>query len=127
MTGLSRDQFLDGVQLAHLVAESDPGAGGIYPSLAWDSLFENRGSLRNMSILDRVMDEAAALSGQISSTDKVKLDEYLNSVREVEKRVDGMRKSKDKAEDLAKQKNRPCSRWIGRPTGYRKTCVSTRG
>ena len=44
---------------------------------------------------------------QISSTDKVKLDEYLTSVREVEKRVDGMRKSKDKAEDLAKQKNRP--------------------
>ena len=28
-------------------------------------------------------------------------------MREVEKRVDGMRKNKDKAEDLAKQKNRP--------------------
>ena len=28
-------------------------------------------------------------------------------MREVEKRVDGMRKSKDQAEDLAKQKNRP--------------------
>ena len=28
-------------------------------------------------------------------------------MREVEKRVEGMRKSKDKAEDLAKQKNRP--------------------
>ena len=40
-------------------------------------------------------------------TDKAKLDEYLTSVREVEKRVDGMRKNKDKAEDLAKQKNRP--------------------
>jgi len=26
----------------------------VYPSLAFDSLFENRGSLRNMSILDRV-------------------------------------------------------------------------
>jgi hypothetical protein len=84
-----------------------PVPNEVYPSLAWDNLFENRGSLRNMSILDRVMDEAASLSREISSTDKVKLDEYLTSVREVEKRVDGMRKNKDKAEDLAKQKNRP--------------------
>ena len=28
-------------------------AGGTYPSLAFDNLFENRGSLRNLSILDR--------------------------------------------------------------------------
>jgi hypothetical protein len=34
----------------------------VYPSLAFDSLFENRGSLRNMSILDRVKDRAEALS-----------------------------------------------------------------
>jgi hypothetical protein len=53
------------------------------------------------------MDDAAALSTQISSTDKSKLDEYFTSLREVEKRVDGMRKNKDKAEDLAKTKNRP--------------------
>jgi uncharacterized protein DUF1552 len=84
-----------------------PVPNEVYPSLAWDNLFENRGSLRNMSILDRVGDDAAALSGEISSTDKAKLDEYLTSVREVEKRVDGMRKNKDKAEDLAKQRNRP--------------------
>ena len=84
-----------------------PVPNEVYPSLAWDNLFENRGSLRNMSILDRVKDSAEALSRKISSTDKAKLDEYLTSVREVEKRVDGMRKNKDKAEDLAKQKNRP--------------------
>ena len=84
-----------------------PVPNEVYPSLAWDSLFENRGSLRNVSILDRVQNEAAALCRDISSDDKVKLDEYLTSVREVEKRVDHMRKSKDQAEDLAKQKNRP--------------------
>jgi hypothetical protein len=84
-----------------------PVPNEVYPSLAWDNLFENRGSLRNLSILDRVMDEAAALSRQIGSNDKAKLDEYLTSVREVEKRVDGLRKNKDKAEDLAKQRNRP--------------------
>ena len=84
-----------------------PVPNEVYPSLAWDNLFENRGSLRNMSILDRVKDDAEALTAEISSSDKAKLDEYLTSVREVEKRVDGMRKSKDKAEDAAKQKNRP--------------------
>src|SRR6267142_1778335 len=84
-----------------------PVPNEVYPSLAWDNLFENRGSLRNMSILDRVQSEAQALSRSISSGDKSKLDEYLTSIREVEKRVDGMRKNKDKADELAKQKNRP--------------------
>ena len=84
-----------------------PVPNEVYPSLAWDNLFENRGSLRNMSILDRVKDEAASLEREISSTDKVKLDEYLTSVREVEKRVERMRASKDAAEDVAKQRNRP--------------------
>ena len=53
----------------------------VYPSLAFDNLFENRGSLRNMSILDRVKDRAETLSTQISSTDKAKLDEYLTVAR----------------------------------------------
>jgi hypothetical protein len=78
----------------------------VYPSLAFDNLFENRSSLRNISILDRVKDRAETLSGTISSNDRAKLDEYLTSVREVEKRVESMRKSKDKAEDDAKLKNR---------------------
>jgi hypothetical protein len=84
-----------------------PVPNEVYPSLAWDNLFENRGSLRNTSILDRVRQEAESLGKEISSTDKAKLDEYLTSVREVEKRVDTMRKSKEKADDLAKQQNRP--------------------
>ena len=79
----------------------------VYPSLAFDSVFENRGSLRNISILDRVMHRAEALSTKISATDKTKLDEYLTSVREVEKRVEGMRKNMEKAEDAAKGQNRP--------------------
>jgi hypothetical protein len=78
-----------------------------YPSLAFDMLFENRGSALNASILDRVKDRADRLSRKISSTDNAKLDEYLTSVREVEKRVDGMRKAKDQADDAAKAKSRP--------------------
>jgi hypothetical protein len=84
-----------------------PVPNEVYPSLAWDNLFENRGSLRNMSILDRVQADAKMLSLAISSDDKAKLDEYLTSVREVEKRVETTRKVKDQSDELAKQKNRP--------------------
>jgi len=79
----------------------------LYPALAFDNLFENRGSLRNMSILDRVRDRAQELTKDISSSDKAKLDEYLTSVREVETRVDKMRRSMEKAEDKAKTANKP--------------------
>jgi Protein of unknown function (DUF1552) len=84
-----------------------PVPNEVYPALAWDNLFENRGSLRNMSILDRVMGDAASLTRKISADDKTKLDEYLTSVREVEKRIEGNRKSMDKAQDTAKQQNKP--------------------
>jgi len=84
-----------------------PVPNEVYPSLAWDALFENRGTLSNISILDRVKDRAATLSQKVSSSDKARLDEYLTSVRDVEKRMDGMRKNKDKADDLAKLKNKP--------------------
>jgi len=77
----------------------------VYPSLAWDNLFDNRGSLLNLSVLDRVKDRAQDLSRKISATDRGKLDEFLTSVREVEKRVELMRKAKDAADDNAKAKN----------------------
>lgn len=82
----------------------------VYPSQAWDNLFDNRGSLLNISVLDRVKDRATALTREISSSDKSKLDEYLTSVREVEKRVEGMRKEKLGAEDAAKGKNKVAAR-----------------
>jgi hypothetical protein len=84
-----------------------PVPNEVYPSLAFDNLFANRGSLRNISILDRVKEDVVTISRKISSEDSAKLDEFLASVREVEKRVDGMRKGVDKAEDRAKQRNRP--------------------
>jgi hypothetical protein len=84
-----------------------PVPNEIYPSLAFDMLFENRGSLLNLSILDRVKGRAERLSRKISSSDNAKLDEFMTSVREVEKRVEGMRKAKEKADELAGLKNRP--------------------
>jgi hypothetical protein len=78
----------------------------VYPSLAFDSLFDNRGSRRAQSILDRVRDEASRLSRRVSSSDKAKLDEYLTSVREVETRVERMRSAKDKAAENARDGGR---------------------
>jgi hypothetical protein len=79
----------------------------VYPSLAFDSLFENRGNMRNKSILDRIKDDAASLTRQVSSGDKAKLDEYLTSVREVEKRVESMREAKETAQDRAEHRRQP--------------------
>jgi hypothetical protein len=84
-----------------------PVPNELYPSLAFDSLFENRGALRNQSILDRVKDRADDLSRQVCATDKVKVDEYLASVREVERRIDGLRKQKEKADARAQKDARP--------------------
>jgi hypothetical protein len=108
MTGYHESNFSMAYS-SHISWQSpdSPVPNEVYPSLAWDNLFENRGSLRNMSVLDRVMEDATSLTREISSSDKAKLDEYFTSVREVEKRVDSMRKNKDKAEDVAKTKNRP--------------------
>jgi hypothetical protein len=79
----------------------------VYPALAWDSLFDNRGSLLNLSVLDRVKDRAQSLSTKISASDRGKMDEYLTSVREIEKRVEVMRKGMNDAQDGAKAKNMP--------------------
>jgi hypothetical protein len=84
-----------------------PVPNEVYPALAFDTLFENRGSVRNLSILDRVRESAAQLSRQVSSSDQYKLDEFMTSVREVETRVDSMRKNQEKAEDRARLKNKP--------------------
>src|SRR5947208_14428026 len=48
----------------------------VYPSLAFDSLFDNQGSRRNISILDRVQEDAASLQNRVSHADRLKLDEY---------------------------------------------------
>ncbi len=73
----------------------------VYPALAFDSLFDNRGSRRNKSVLDRVADHATSLRRQVSENDQRKLDEYLDSVREVEKRIILTRDDQTKAADKA--------------------------
>jgi hypothetical protein len=79
----------------------------VYPSLAFDSLFDNQGRRRALSILDRAGAETAALNRQVSSADRAKLDEYLTSVRDVERRIERTRTAMNRADDRAKGRGRP--------------------
>lgn len=78
----------------------------VYPSLAFDSLFDNQGSKRTQSILDRVREHAAHVSRQVSRSDQAKLDEYLTSVREVEKQISRTRATKDRADEQSRNQGK---------------------
>lgn len=60
----------------------------LYPSLAFDRLFKDEVSRGDRSVLDAVIADAEDLRRGISATDQRKLDEYLDSVRDVEKRIE---------------------------------------
>ena len=67
----------------------------IHPRVAFDRLFGDGGSAtsrlaqarRSRSILDSVQQEAASLQKTLGSSDRTKVNEYLDSVREVERRI----------------------------------------
>jgi hypothetical protein len=60
----------------------------IYPALAFDRLFRDVVGRADASVLDAVMADAAAQRKAVSISDRRRLDEYLSSVREVERRID---------------------------------------
>ena len=60
----------------------------LYPALAFDRLFKDDSSPADKSVLDAVLTDAQDLRRGISASDQRKLDEYLDSVREVEKRIE---------------------------------------
>ena len=60
----------------------------LYPALAFDRLFKDEVGRGDRSVLDSVLDEADGFRRSISKDDQLKLDEYLNSVREVEQRIE---------------------------------------
>jgi hypothetical protein len=79
--------------------DASPMGKEINPRLAFERLFGNgnvsaeersraeREALRR-SILDYVADDAKKLQKQLGGTDQRKLDEYLNGVREIERRIE---------------------------------------
>src|SRR3989441_12472637 len=60
----------------------------IYPALAFDRLFKDEVSRGEKSVLDAVLTDASDLRRRICASDQVKLDEYLESVRDVERRIE---------------------------------------
>jgi hypothetical protein len=60
----------------------------VYPALAFDQLFKESAQLGDKSVLDAVLEDAQDFRRDISRLDQQKFDEYLNSVREVEQRID---------------------------------------
>ena len=60
----------------------------LYPALAFDQLFKDSASKGDKSVLDAVLADAKDVRRGISTRDQQKLDEYLDSVREVEQRIE---------------------------------------
>ena len=60
----------------------------VYPALAFDQLFKDSAQRGDKSVLDAVLADAQSFRRHISRLDQQKLDEYLNSVREVEQRIE---------------------------------------
>jgi hypothetical protein len=60
----------------------------LYPALAFDRLFKDEVNRGDKSVLDAVQSDAKDFRRHISATDQRKLDEYLDSVREVEQRIE---------------------------------------
>ncbi len=60
----------------------------LYPALAFDRLFKDEPHAGDVSVLDAVLETASDLRRRISEADRRKLDEYLDSVRDVEARIE---------------------------------------
>ena len=61
----------------------------LYPALAFDRLFkDSSATVADRSVLDVVLSQAKSMRNKIGYSDRRKLDEYLNSVREVEVRIE---------------------------------------
>lgn len=84
--------------------ESTPNAKECDPKLVFERLFGGndpkevaaaraRRHAYNQSVLDFVLEDAKGLSGQLGQGDRRKLDEYLESVREVEDRIQKLREA----------------------------------
>jgi hypothetical protein len=60
----------------------------LYPALAFDRLFKEEVHRGDKSVLDAVLEDARDKRRRLGALDQRKLDEYLDSVRDVEQRID---------------------------------------
>lgn len=59
-----------------------------YPAKAFDQLFDVSSKLEDRSILDDVHEDAKRVRGKLNVEDQRKFDNYLESIREVERRIE---------------------------------------
>lgn len=60
----------------------------IVPRVAFDRLFDTSSLMRDQSVLDAVLGHAKQVRGKLDAYDKTRLDQYLNSIREIEQRIE---------------------------------------
>jgi len=71
------------------VSSAKPATKEIYPSRAFDHLVgDGTGRQLDRSILDEIRQDTQALKPRISRGDNIKLDEYFESIRDIEKRIE---------------------------------------
>jgi hypothetical protein len=71
------------------VSPTKPATKEIYPARVFDQLVgDPKGRQLDRSILDAVLADAKSLAPKVSRNDRRKLDEYLESIRDIEKRID---------------------------------------
>ncbi len=71
------------------VSPARPATKEIYPARAFDQLVgDGKGRELDRSVLDAVLADARSLRPKVSADDRKKLDEYLESIRDIEKRLD---------------------------------------
>ena len=70
------------------ISATKPATKEIYPARAFDLIVGRQGDRRlDQSILDQVASDARSLRPRLSSSDRAKLDEYLESIRGMERRI----------------------------------------
>jgi hypothetical protein len=93
--------------------ESTPNAKEVDPRLVFERLFGGndpkelasaraKKDLYNKSVLDFVMEDAKSLNNRLGKGDQRKLDEYLVAVREIEDRIEKIRKANADRKPLPK-------------------------
>jgi hypothetical protein len=71
------------------VSPTRPATKEIYPARTFDRLVgDGTGRRLDRSILDEVRQDSQSLKARISRGDNVKLDEYLESIRDIERRIE---------------------------------------
>jgi len=65
-----------------------PIAPEIYPRAAFDQLFDVSSLIEQKSVFDSVYQQAKSLGNRINHQDRAKLQDYMDGIRELERRIE---------------------------------------